>query len=64
MKYLKFTTYLYLLAAIFFVYDGITKLNSGTDMPYLSFFIAFMAIGMFFFRKYFQKRIENENKKQ
>jgi hypothetical protein len=62
MNYLKYTQYIYLLAGIFFAYDGISKLNSGTDIPYLSFIISFMAIVMFFFRRKFAKKFENQNK--
>ena len=61
---MKYTQYVYLLFAAFFVYDGITKLNEGNDIPWLSFIIAGMAIFMFFFRRRFLKKMEERNKKQ
>ncbi len=62
MNYSKYTQYLYLIAALFFLYDGIIKLNSGTDMPYISFSLAIAALGMFFFRRKFAKKIDEYNK--
>jgi hypothetical protein len=64
MGYLKYTQYVYLLFAVYFVYDGITKLNLGDDTSTLSFLIAGMAVFMFFFRKKFVKKFDDRNKKQ
>jgi hypothetical protein len=64
MGYLKYTHYVYLLIAVCFGYDGITKLNAGNDTPYLSFFIAGMAVFMFFFRRRFVKKFNDRNEKQ
>ena len=64
MNYLKYTQYVYLVAGIFFTYDGFSKLNSGTDMPYLSFILAATAIFMFFFRRKFAKKFDNQDKNQ
>jgi hypothetical protein len=64
MNYFKFTPYIYLIAGIYFVYNGITKLNSGTDMAYLNFFLAIGAIFMFFFRRKFAKKFDNKNNNQ
>jgi hypothetical protein len=64
MNYFKFTPYIYLIAGIYFAYSGITKLNSGTDMSYLSFILAAMSIGMFFFRRKFAKKYDNRNNNQ
>ncbi|MFM9987974.1 hypothetical protein [Flavobacterium sp.] len=61
MNYLKYTQYVYLVAGIIFVYDGFSKLNSGTDMPYLSFILAATAIFMFFFRRKFAKKFDNQD---
>lgn len=64
MGYLKYTQYVYIAFAVFFIYDGVTKLNEG-DVNYpLSFLIAGMAIFMFFFRRRFTKRFDDRNKKQ
>lgn len=60
MKYLKFTQYIYLAFAGFFIYDGIMKLNTD-ESPWLSFIIAVVAIFMFFFRRSFAKKFEDRN---
>ncbi|WP_298221289.1 hypothetical protein [Flavobacterium sp.] len=61
MNYLKYTQYVYLLFSGFFVYDGISKLNSG-ESPWISFGIAAVSLFMFFFRRNFAKKFENRNK--
>lgn len=58
MKYLKFTQYIYLAFAGFFIYDGITKMSTD-ESPWLSFVIAVVAIFMFFFRRSFYTKFEN-----
>ncbi|WP_316635199.1 hypothetical protein [uncultured Flavobacterium sp.] len=64
MGYMKYTQYVYIAFAIYFVYDGITKLNQGNDNSTLSFIIAGMAVVMFFFRRKFAKKFDDRNKKQ
>lgn len=64
MNYLKYTQYAYLLAGAFFVYDGISKLNTNINQAYLSFFLAAMSVGMFLFRKKFAKKFEDRNNNQ
>jgi hypothetical protein len=64
MGYLKYTQYVYILFGIFFIYDGITKLNEANDKATLSFIIAGLAIFMFFFRRKFANRFDDRNKKQ
>ena len=64
MNYLKYTQYVYLLAAAFFIYDGISKFDSNRNQAYLSLLLALMAVGMFFFRKKFAKKFEDRNKNQ
>jgi len=63
MGYLKYTQYIYLAFAIYFIFDGITKLNEGGDTFWLSFAIAVMAIFMFFFRRKFAKKFDDNKKK-
>lgn len=63
MGYLKYTQYIYLAFAIYFIFDGITKLNEGSDTFWLSFAIAVMAIFMFFFRRKFAKKFDDNKKK-
>lgn len=64
MGYLKYTQYAYLIVAVVFIYDGITKINSGNDTPWLSFMIAAIGVFMFFFRRKFAKKFEERNKRQ
>jgi uncharacterized membrane protein (DUF2068 family) len=64
MNYLKYTQYVYLLAAIIFIYNGISEISTKTGTPYLSFFLAAMAIFMFFFRRKFAKKFDNQDKKE
>ena len=64
MGYLKYTQYVYLAFAVYFIYDGVTKINEGTDTATLSFIIAGMAVFMFFFRRKFARKFDDRNKKQ
>ncbi|RTY92431.1 hypothetical protein [Flavobacterium sp. GT3R68] len=64
MSYLKYTPYAYLLFAVIFIFDGISKLNAGNDTPWLSFMIAGLGVFMFFFRRNYFKKIENRNPKK
>jgi len=61
MNYLKYTQYVYLIFSGFFIYDGVMKMNEGQS-PWLSFFIAALAIFMFFFRRKFSKKFDDQNK--
>lgn len=62
MKLLKFLQYAYLIFAILFLYDAITKWNVEGENPYLSLGLAVLAVFMFFFRKKFRKRFEDRGK--
>ena len=64
MGYLKYTQYVYIAFAVYFIYDGVIKLNEGNENYALSFIIAGMAIFMFFFRRKFVKKFDDRNKKQ
>ena len=64
MNYLKYTQYVYLLIAVAFIYDGITKLNDSNETPWLSFLIAGVSVFMFFFRRKFSKKFDDHYKKQ
>lgn len=61
MNYLKFTQYVYLVFGAYFVYYGFDQWQSG-ESPWLSFIIAALAIFMFFFRRKFAKKFEDNNK--
>jgi uncharacterized membrane protein len=63
MNFLKYTSYLYLIFGIYFLYEGISKWNSA-ESPFLDFVIAGLAIFMFFFRRKFAKKFDNQDKNQ
>lgn len=62
MGYFKLIPYLFLVFAVIFFIDAITRLNDGEN-PVLSFLFTGVAIFMFFFRKRQYKKFENRNKK-
>ncbi len=59
MNYLKYTQYVYLVFAGFFIYDSINK-NAHGESPYLSAAIAAVCVFMFFFRRNFAKKFSRE----
>jgi uncharacterized membrane protein len=63
MAYLKYIQYFYLIAAAFFIYEGLAHLNSVEKNSWLMFFFAAMAIFMFFFRRRFYGKMNNQSKK-
>lgn len=63
MSFLKYTPYLYLLFAVFFIYDAIVKWNDTTATPVLSLLIAGLGVFMFFFRRRFAKKMQDRNRK-
>ncbi len=63
MGYLKYTPYIYLIFALYFIYEGMIKWNDVNENPWLSFMIAGLAIFMFFFRRKFAKKMEDRNSK-
>ena len=62
MMLAKFFQYAYLIFAVLFIYDGISKWNDGTNGSYISLGLAALAIFMFFFRQKFKKKFENKDK--
>jgi len=61
MNYLKYTQYVYLIFGLYFIYDGCIKINTP-ESPWFSFFIAALAIFMFFFRRRFAKKFDQTNR--
>jgi hypothetical protein len=55
MGYLKYTPYIYLIFALYFVYEAIVKWNDPDATPWLSAMIAALAIFMFFFRRKYEE---------
>ncbi len=62
MNYLKFTQYVYLAAAVFFIYIGITRALNDEPGYWIWFAIALMAVFMFFFRRKFAKKFEDHDR--
>lgn len=62
MKILQFLQYAYLVFAILFSYDAISKWNDDRNGAYISLLFVALAVFMFFFRKKFRKRFEDRGK--
>jgi len=60
MKFLKFFQYAYIVFAVLFLYDAISKWNTDRNGAYMSLFFAALATFMFFFRKKFEKKLKTE----
>lgn len=63
MNYLNITKYVYLLVGLIMIYDSISNWNQEPK-PWLSVFLAAMAIFMYFFRRNFAKRFEDQKNQQ
>lgn len=61
MKILKFFQYAYIIFAVLFFWDAITKWSTDRNRAYISLLFTALAIFMFFFRKRFRKKFENRN---
>ncbi len=62
MTLLKISQYIYIVFALFFLYDAYMKYTTGENYN-LSLIIAAVAIGMFFFRRHFYKKYQNRGQK-
>lgn len=61
MGYLKFVSYIYLAAGAFFLYNAIIKIQAG-ETAIIEFVLCGLAVFMFFFRRWHQKKLENQRK--
>jgi len=61
MKYLKFTQYIYLVAAIIFAVRAAEIWDQEPNQAYLYLGITALSIFMFFFRRKFAKKFEDRN---
>jgi len=62
MKYLKYTSWLFLVVALVLIIDGIVKLRDPQADHVLGFAFAAVFIFMFFFRRNMAKRFENHRR--
>lgn len=61
MKYLKFTQYIYLIAAIIFAIRAAEIWDKERDQAYLFLGITALSVFVFFFRRKFAKKFEDRN---
>ena len=61
MKFAKIFQYAYLVFAVLFIYDAITKWTPNRNGAYLSLALAGLAVFMYFFRRKFSKKFENRD---
>ena len=59
----KFIEYGYLLVSIILLIETILHWNSNRQKAYIFLVFSMLAIFMYFFKKHFRKRIENNDKK-
>ena len=62
MKIFKFFQYAYLVFAVLFLYDGISRWGEDGTKKYISLFFAALALFMFFFRKKFNKKFDDNKR--
>lgn len=58
----KIFEYGYLIIAIVFFVETVLKWNDDRERAYLLLFFGVLAVGLYFFRKRFRKRIADRNK--
>ncbi len=61
MKYLKYTPYIYLVAAIIFGIRAVGVWDNQQDQAYIYMAITALSVFMFFFRRRFAKKMEDRN---
>ncbi len=62
MKVFKIFQYAYLVFAVLFLYDAI--IQWGETRAYTSLLLGTLAVFMFFFRKKFNKKFDNQDSKK
>jgi len=61
MKFIKFFQYAYLFFAVLFLYDAVSSWSEEGSRKYMSLLLGATAIFMFFFRKKFNKKFDNND---
>ena len=55
----KVIQYVYLFIAVFFIYEAVRIWNLEREKAYMLIFFAALAVFMYFFKKRFRKKMEN-----
>ena len=63
MKFLNYFKYFYLFFAVLFACDAFAKWDANRKGAYVSLFFVALTIFIFFFRKKFQKRFMDREKR-
>ena len=61
MRFYKYFEYAYIAVALFFGYEAFRMWNEARDRAYLFLFLSGVAIAMYFFKRWFRKRVEKRN---
>lgn len=62
MKFFKFFQYAYLVFAALFLFDAVSRWSEGGSRRYISLLFAALAVFMFFFKRNFNKRFDNNKR--
>ncbi|CAM4273950.1 LPXTG-motif cell wall-anchored protein [Gillisia hiemivivida] len=60
MKFFKYFEYAYLFIAAFFLFEAFRIWNEERNRAYLFIFFVVIAIFMFFFKRRFRQKLEND----
>lgn len=60
MKFFKYFEFAYLFIAAFFLFEAFRIWNEERNRAYLFIFFVVIAIFMFFFKRRFRKKLEND----
>ncbi len=56
----KIIQYVYLFIAVFFIYETVRLWNVEREKAYMLLFFSVLAVGMYFFKKRFIKKMDNK----
>ncbi|WP_144961252.1 hypothetical protein [Gillisia sp. Hel_I_86] len=60
MKFFKYFEYAYLFIAAFFLFEAFRIWNEERNRAYLFVFFVVIAVFMFFFKRRFRRKLEND----
>lgn len=61
-RYYRIIEILYLVVAVFFIVEGFLNWNTEPQKAYIYLAFSALAVFMYFFRKKFRKKFENDKK--